>query len=1134
MTDRPWIHYTFAGGRLENPDGTRTGRIDGPVAFADVNDDSAAPRHALVLSHNSGTVETPALPGLELAESVRVGIDIRPMGDASRMYIVVGSAAPYRLFLDNAGDAYRVGAAVHTQRGWIEIVAESTIPRGKWSSVSLVGTDSDFVLFAGTKLVARRVLDPMDVRVPTGDGGFVVNDVAPKFVGELGSLIVDVWVEEPMQATIDAARTDGVGEITSKHLDLGGLKGLLKQPTGPEVKVAGGRSRPFAGGAIYWHKSTGAHEVHGKILAEYIDLDGPTGPLGFPTGDEGNAATKGARRGRFQHGAIYWSAGTGAHAVLGEIFLRYLGLGEDESSLGLPVAGEQKIADGRVSSFKGGRLYWSSATGAFLVRGAILEHYLALGGPAELGFPMMDEGDILDKKGKPTGARLSRFQGPTIYWSKQTGARSIYGALRARYEALGGPRGPLGLPRSDETALKGTDIRYNDFERGVIAWKPSVGAREFTAFTLHLGRVTTGKIKDAANTNNKAELVTYHWVKVDGQALADGIRRPSGHAGTSYDIQKSYEIPHVRASTEISLKINAVDYDPTSENDFLASREVTFSLENFFGQLAGSPPGHYVDVPATAKGGDAYNLDTVKFTYSLAPVVAIDPKKPFRQQYWWACNNPSTPVLSLEQYAATFRDISHLGSNFDKALHLLEYLFYESAYKKLAASGNCFGMCLEAIYARKNRSIFAEPIHAIHVTKNGSIYATPDNVEPGFVKVINLKHGYQLGASVIRWLVRRFFEWDLFQPLEVYNKVKLQIIRGDLPVVCMARIGSGHAVLPYDYKDGAGTKQDPHRLYVADPNVPYTSKQAGKDASYIAIYGDNTFKFFGSGNFASDKPAKGLLPRTVLIDIPFDRLSDIPRTPIWEILAAVTFIGFMILVGDAGDAQISTGGKNLYDGKGSQRRIVKGAVPGLMPVPAVDAAGLGGEMVLCDEKLPNALTMAVRGTKKGNYQRLLATPNRVLQLTAPTQKDEVDELHADGLRARGIALRLGTAASKKRFEVAYGAALVNHGPPTRRFVVNMQVAKGTPAHFRMETDERALLVCPSGPASTVWVTLESYVKGKWVRSRISCSVAVGDCIRVSPQSWTEPGCKFVVEHMKGDDSRMVTREVVQGEAIDLP
>ncbi len=93
-------------------------------------------------------------------------------------------------------------------------------------------------------------------------------------------------------------------------------------------------------------------------------------------------------------GVIYWSPGTGAREVHGAILDRWHALGGVRSALGYPSSDEQVLGDGpgRWSAFSGGRIYWSPGTGAHEVRGAILERYRALGGTrGQLGYPVSDE-----------------------------------------------------------------------------------------------------------------------------------------------------------------------------------------------------------------------------------------------------------------------------------------------------------------------------------------------------------------------------------------------------------------------------------------------------------------------------------------------------------------------------------------------------------------------------------------------------------------------------------------------------------------------------------------------------------------------------------------------------------------------
>jgi len=54
-------------------------------------------------------------------------------------------------------------------------------------------------------------------------------------------------------------------------------------------------------------------------------------------------------------------------------------------------------------------------------------------------------------------------------------AFEVHGGIRAKYEALGGAAGPLGLPLTDETTAPDGVGRYNHFERGSIYWTPRTG-----------------------------------------------------------------------------------------------------------------------------------------------------------------------------------------------------------------------------------------------------------------------------------------------------------------------------------------------------------------------------------------------------------------------------------------------------------------------------------------------------------------------------------------------------------------------------------------------------------------------------------------------------------------------------------
>lgn len=134
----------------------------------------------------------------------------------------------------------------------------------------------------------------------------------------------------------------------------------------------GGQGQRYQNGWIYYSPGTGAHEVHGAILACYLAIGGPGGLAGYPTTDE-NPVPKvaAARMNTFARAnlAIYWSSPTAAHEVHGAIRAYYVTrAGGPAGPLGLPTTDEHPIRGGRQSHFQHGTLTWNAATGVVTPR----------------------------------------------------------------------------------------------------------------------------------------------------------------------------------------------------------------------------------------------------------------------------------------------------------------------------------------------------------------------------------------------------------------------------------------------------------------------------------------------------------------------------------------------------------------------------------------------------------------------------------------------------------------------------------------------------------------------------------------------------------------------------------------------
>lgn len=196
-----------------------------------------------------------------------------------------------------------------------------------------------------------------------------------------------------------------------------------------------------------------------------------------------------------RRGYAYWvQTGTrcpGATGLVhGTIEDKYLWLGGCHSFLGAPISDEAGTPDraGRYSVFQNGSIYWTEATGAHEVHGAIRDEWARSGWEAGLlGYPISDE---LPAPEDGFG-RYSKFQKGSIYYTPDTGAHSIHGRIFDKWAELDYEKGSLGYPTSSEYDAGGK--RRTDFQYGFIEWDP---ATDTAAVTVTVARPLKGQAKD--------------------------------------------------------------------------------------------------------------------------------------------------------------------------------------------------------------------------------------------------------------------------------------------------------------------------------------------------------------------------------------------------------------------------------------------------------------------------------------------------------------------------------------------------------------------------------------------------------------------------------------------------------------
>jgi len=321
-----------------------------------------------------------------------------------------------------------------------------------------------------------------------------------------------------------------LGDFVAELAEWGGPAGYLGLPTSDAVAVPTGFVQDFQSGIITRDGSAHTHVTYGAIAAKYRQLGGAAGALGVATADEAGApGVSGARESDFVNGRIYWSPATNATGIYGAILARYIQLGAS-TSVGIPIADEHDVAGvagARQSDFQIGSIYWSAGTGAWEAYGAIASDWYSLGGPAGgLGLPV--SGEIAAGSG-----RESDFQYGRIYWSAGTGAHAVYGAILSKYLEAGGPVSSLGLPTADEFAYGAG--RRSDFAGGFIYWDASVGASIFADTPItEVTSTSSYEVRDG-NGTLLASLGAgqLSWAQYNG-TLYNFQGPSSGRVGTSY------------------------------------------------------------------------------------------------------------------------------------------------------------------------------------------------------------------------------------------------------------------------------------------------------------------------------------------------------------------------------------------------------------------------------------------------------------------------------------------------------------------------------------------------------------------------------------------------------------------------
>lgn len=163
--------------------------------------------------------------------------------------------------------------------------------------------------------------------------------------------------------------------------------------------------------------------------------------------------------------------------------------GGDTSDLGPKQGDCYATGSGFAQDFVHGKMFFTPDTGPRSMMGAILDKYESLGGPAasDLGFPVTSE--VRGLAGPDS--RVSTFSAsdkPLIYWTADHGAFVVRGAINAAWDKLGSSGGALGVPVGDETY--DGELTTQAFNGGKVSWNRLT--KSFTTVPPDLAGQLTG------------------------------------------------------------------------------------------------------------------------------------------------------------------------------------------------------------------------------------------------------------------------------------------------------------------------------------------------------------------------------------------------------------------------------------------------------------------------------------------------------------------------------------------------------------------------------------------------------------------------------------------------------------------
>jgi uncharacterized protein with LGFP repeats len=269
--------------------------------------------------------------------------------------------------------------------------------------------------------------------------------------------------------------------------------------TDPAAGCASYGNRNFWNYFTDWFGSTQSSGAS-AILDAYNAMGASDSWLGTATSGYICGLVNGGCFQRFQGGSLYWSPATGAHPVRGAIGGLWGNQNWEKGWLGYPTSDELcgLAQGGCAQNFQGASVYYTPATGAVPVGSPIYSGFAAQGYEnGVFGYPVGWQ-----TCGLANGGCYQAFQGGTVYYSPATGSHMVRGAIFATWANQRYETGRLGYPTTEESCtvgMTGAVGCWQTYQGGTLAWSSATGTQQLTGTIAGAWLAAGGPASSAGN-----------------------------------------------------------------------------------------------------------------------------------------------------------------------------------------------------------------------------------------------------------------------------------------------------------------------------------------------------------------------------------------------------------------------------------------------------------------------------------------------------------------------------------------------------------------------------------------------------------------------------------------------------------